>query len=200
MADIANLRTSAETGLSTLFETARKGFGSETAISREEAFRFFEAAQPIAAAAVSGDIDVGITALTGGFFSLAGRGTLKVIGGGLPVGAYGGRAEVMDSVHPGGLGGTYGGNPVATAAALAVFEAVEEDGLLEKARRIEQVIREHFEQNADDRIAEVRGRGVGLVPEDEFGGTGVRRIFTAEKSRRLEAMENEGGPAYEDDI
>src|SRR4051794_6858124 len=46
-------------------------------------FRFFEAAQPIAAAAVSGDVDVGITALTGGFFSLAGRGTLKVIGGGL---------------------------------------------------------------------------------------------------------------------
>ena len=42
--------------------------------------------------------------------------------------------------------------------------------------------------------------GVGLVPEDEFGGTGVRRIFTAEKSRRIEAMENEGGPAYEDDI
>lgn len=46
-------------------------------------FRFFEAAQPIAAAAVSGDIDVGITALTGGFFSLAGRGVLKVIGGAL---------------------------------------------------------------------------------------------------------------------
>ncbi|MBC7800306.1 MAG: ABC transporter substrate-binding protein [Gemmatimonadaceae bacterium] len=46
-------------------------------------FSFFQAAQPIAAAAVSGDIDVGITALTGGFFSLAGRGTLKVIGGGL---------------------------------------------------------------------------------------------------------------------
>lgn len=49
----------------------------------DASFRFFEAAQPIAAAAVSGDIDVGITALTGGFFSLAGRGTLKVIGGGL---------------------------------------------------------------------------------------------------------------------
>jgi NitT/TauT family transport system substrate-binding protein len=46
-------------------------------------FVFFEAAQPIAAAAVSGDIDIGVTALTGGFFSLAGRGTLKVIGGGL---------------------------------------------------------------------------------------------------------------------
>jgi len=49
----------------------------------DASFRFFEAAQPIAAAAVSDDIDVGITALTGGFFSLAGRGTLKVIGGGL---------------------------------------------------------------------------------------------------------------------
>ena len=49
----------------------------------DASFRFFEAAQPIAAAAVSGDIDVGITALTGGFFGLAGRGTLKVIAGGL---------------------------------------------------------------------------------------------------------------------
>ena len=49
----------------------------------EVQFRFFEAAQPIAAAAVAGDIDVGITALTGGFFSLAGKGALKVIGGGL---------------------------------------------------------------------------------------------------------------------
>lgn len=49
----------------------------------DASFRFFEAAQPIAAAAVSGDVDVGITALTGGFFNLAGRGTLKVIGGGL---------------------------------------------------------------------------------------------------------------------
>jgi NitT/TauT family transport system substrate-binding protein len=46
-------------------------------------FRFFEAAQPIAAAAVSGDIDVGVTALTGGFFNLAEKGTLKVIGGGM---------------------------------------------------------------------------------------------------------------------
>ena len=46
-------------------------------------FRFFEAAQPIAAAAVSGDIDVGVTALTGGFFNLAEKGALKVIGGGL---------------------------------------------------------------------------------------------------------------------
>lgn len=49
----------------------------------DASFKFFEAAQPIAAAAVAGDVDVGITALTGGFFNLAGKGTLKVIGGGL---------------------------------------------------------------------------------------------------------------------
>ncbi|MWD30853.1 aminotransferase class III-fold pyridoxal phosphate-dependent enzyme, partial [Aquicoccus sp. SCR17] len=98
--------------------------------------------------------------------------TAKGIAGGMPLSGVTGRAEVMDSVHPGGLGGTYGGNPVATAAALAVFEAVEEDGLLEKARRIEQVIREHFEQNADDRIAEVRGRGAMMAIEFVDPATG----------------------------
>ena len=98
--------------------------------------------------------------------------TAKGIAGGMPLSGVTGRAEVMDSVHPGGLGGTYGGNPVATAAALAVFEAVEEDGLLEKARRIEQVIREHFAQNADDRIAEVRGRGAMMAIEFVDPATG----------------------------
>jgi NitT/TauT family transport system substrate-binding protein len=58
-----------------------RGYFTESGTPVE--FVFFEAAQPIAAAAVSGDIDVGVTALTGGFFSLAGRGTLKVIGGAL---------------------------------------------------------------------------------------------------------------------
>ena len=57
--------------------------GYFSAAGVEVQFRFFEAAQPIAAAAVSGDIDVGVTALTGGFFSLAGKGALKVIGGAL---------------------------------------------------------------------------------------------------------------------
>lgn len=57
--------------------------GLFTASGTPVEFVFFEAAQPIAAAAVSGDIDVGVTALTGGFFSLAGRGTLKIIGGAL---------------------------------------------------------------------------------------------------------------------
>ncbi len=64
-----------------LFIAMERGYFRDEGL--DASFRFFEAAQPIAAAAVSGDIDVGITALTGGFFSLAGRGTLKVIAGGL---------------------------------------------------------------------------------------------------------------------
>ncbi len=64
-----------------LYIAMERGYFAEQGLDLQ--FRFFEAAQPIAAAAVSGDIDVGITALTGGFFSLAGRGVLKVIGGGL---------------------------------------------------------------------------------------------------------------------
>ena len=64
-----------------LYIAMQEGYFRDEGI--DASFRFFEAAQPIAAAAVSGDIDVGVTALTGGFYSLAGRGTLKVIGGGL---------------------------------------------------------------------------------------------------------------------
>ena len=69
------------------------------------AFRFFEAAQPIAAAAVSGDLDVGVTALTGGFYALAGRGTLKVIGGGLheDPGVEGTAVLVSPKAYEGGL-------------------------------------------------------------------------------------------------
>jgi NitT/TauT family transport system substrate-binding protein len=68
-------------------------------------FRFFESAQPIAAAAVSGDIDVGVTALTGGFFNLAEKGTLKVIGGGLheQKGYEGSAILVSDKAFDGGL-------------------------------------------------------------------------------------------------
>ena len=62
--------------------------------------------------------------------------TAKGIAGGLPLAAVTGRAEIMDASHAGGLGGTYGGNPVACAAALAAIEAFENDGLVERAREI----------------------------------------------------------------
>ena len=60
----------------------------------------------------------------------------KSMSGGFPLGAVVGRAPIMDAVPPGGLGGTFGGNPVACAAALAAIATIEEDGLLERARRL----------------------------------------------------------------
>ncbi|MDQ3638515.1 MAG: aminotransferase class III-fold pyridoxal phosphate-dependent enzyme, partial [Actinomycetota bacterium] len=73
-----------------------------------------------------------------------------------------GRAEVMDSVEPGGLGGTFGGNPVACAAALAVLQVFEEEDLLSRANtigeRVMAAMRE-MQQNHPDIIGEVRGRG-----------------------------------------
>ena len=62
--------------------------------------------------------------------------TAKGIAGGLPLSAVTGRAEIMDAPHVGGLGGTYGGNPIACAAALAVIETIEADGLVDRAREI----------------------------------------------------------------
>ena len=64
----------------------------------------------------------------------------KGIAGGLPLAGVTGRAEIMDAAQPGGLGGTFGGNPVACAAAIAVFDRIERDGLLAEAMRIEGVL------------------------------------------------------------
>jgi 4-aminobutyrate aminotransferase/(S)-3-amino-2-methylpropionate transaminase len=85
----------------------------------------------------------------------------KSLGGGLPISAVTGRADLMDSVHAGGLGGTYGGNPVAAAAALAVLDVIESEGLLERSKRIGRIVMERFTamQAAEPRIGDVRGRG-----------------------------------------
>jgi 4-aminobutyrate aminotransferase/(S)-3-amino-2-methylpropionate transaminase len=86
----------------------------------------------------------------------------KSLGGGLPISAVTGRAEVMDSVHVGGLGGTYGGNPVAAAAALAVLDRIENEGLLERSRTVGTRILERLRemQSAHAVIGDVRGRGM----------------------------------------
>ncbi|WP_292836463.1 4-aminobutyrate--2-oxoglutarate transaminase [Microbacterium sp.] len=93
--------------------------------------------------------------------------TAKGIAGGMPLAAVTGRAEIMDASHSGGLGGTYGGNPVACAAALASIEVFEEDGLLERARDIGQILRARLEslQADDPRIGEVRGYGAMIAAE-----------------------------------
>ncbi|MBG6237280.1 4-aminobutyrate aminotransferase/(S)-3-amino-2-methylpropionate transaminase [Mycetocola sp. CAN_C7] len=93
--------------------------------------------------------------------------TAKGIAGGLPLSAITGRAEILDATHTGGLGGTYGGNPIACAAALAAIETYIEDDLAGAARRIEATLVERFAlaQAIDPRIGDIRGRGAMIAVE-----------------------------------
>jgi 4-aminobutyrate aminotransferase / (S)-3-amino-2-methylpropionate transaminase / 5-aminovalerate transaminase len=97
----------------------------------------------------------------------------KGIADGLPLSAVTGRAEIMDAPHVSGLGGTYGGNPVACVAALATIQTIESDGLIERAREIERIITEPLlrVQSTDDRIGDVRGRGAMIAVELVKSGT-----------------------------
>jgi 4-aminobutyrate aminotransferase / (S)-3-amino-2-methylpropionate transaminase / 5-aminovalerate transaminase len=99
--------------------------------------------------------------------------TAKGIAGGLPLAAVTGRAEVMDSVHAGGLGGTYGGNPVACAAALGAIATVEQHDLVGAARRIEALMLPRLHELAEryPQIGDVRGRGAMLAIELVQPGT-----------------------------
>jgi 4-aminobutyrate aminotransferase/(S)-3-amino-2-methylpropionate transaminase len=105
--------------------------------------------------------------------------TAKALAGGMPLSAVTGRAELLDAVQPGGLGGTYGGNPVCCAAALATLETMRDWDLVGRAQRIEQVIREElgplasWEAGAGEQlgagerlgIGELRGRGAMMALE-----------------------------------
>ncbi|MDQ1205903.1 4-aminobutyrate--2-oxoglutarate transaminase [Microbacterium sp. SORGH_AS_0862] len=93
--------------------------------------------------------------------------TAKGLAGGLPLAAVTGRAEIMDASHAGGLGGTYGGNPIACAAALAAIDAYEHEGLVERAREIGAILTARLEalQQADPRVGDVRGRGAMVAAE-----------------------------------
>ncbi|MGN9808087.1 4-aminobutyrate--2-oxoglutarate transaminase [Micromonospora sp. BQ11] len=97
----------------------------------------------------------------------------KGIAGGLPLAAVTGRAELMDAVHVGGLGGTYGGNPIACAAALASIETMHELDLVAAARRIEATMVPRLRAIAERTgvVAEVRGRGAMLAVELVQPGT-----------------------------
>jgi 4-aminobutyrate aminotransferase/(S)-3-amino-2-methylpropionate transaminase len=99
--------------------------------------------------------------------------TAKGIAGGLPLAAVTGRAEIMDAVHSGGLGGTYGGNPVACAAALGAIETMETEDLPGKARRIGEIMLPRLQKLAETypTIAEVRGRGAMIAIELTKPGT-----------------------------
>ncbi|WP_148573261.1 4-aminobutyrate--2-oxoglutarate transaminase [Nocardioides caldifontis] len=93
--------------------------------------------------------------------------TAKGIAGGLPLAAVTGRAEIMDSVHSGGLGGTYGGNPVACAAALGAIATMKETDACARAKQIEALFVPRLEalRSKYDVVADVRGRGAMLAIE-----------------------------------
>ena len=94
--------------------------------------------------------------------------TAKGMAGGLPLAAVTGRAEIMDSIHVGGLGGTYGGNPVACAAALAAIETMEAEGLCARAREIEAIFKPRLAALSERHpglIGDIRGRGAMLAVE-----------------------------------
>jgi len=111
--------------------------------------------------------------------------TAKSLGGGLPLSAVTGRAELMSAPHPGGLGGTYGGNPLACAAALAVLKIFLEDGLLQQAEKLGEKLQKRFKvmQENYEIIGEVRGKGPMLALElvrdrhtKEAAGDEARRL------------------------
>jgi 4-aminobutyrate aminotransferase / (S)-3-amino-2-methylpropionate transaminase / 5-aminovalerate transaminase len=99
--------------------------------------------------------------------------TAKALGGGLPIAAVTGRAELMDAVAPGGLGGTYAGNPVACAAALGALETIQREKLVQKARRIEELVKPRLQalRRSDSVVGDVRGRGAMLAIELVVPGT-----------------------------
>ncbi len=116
--------------------------------------------------------------------------TAKGIAGGLPLAGVTGRAEIMDKVHPGGLGGTFGGNPLSCAAALAAIDVIESEKLTERARWIGETMLPRLGALAarDPRVGDVRGRGamiaIELVKED---GITPNPELTAEIAGRCHA-------------
>lgn len=99
----------------------------------------------------------------------------KGLGGGLPISAVTGRAEIMDAPNPGGLGGTYAGNPLGVAAAHAVLDVIEDEGLAERAERLGQRLKQRLASLRDDVPEIVDIRGPGLMNAVEFNVAGTDR-------------------------
>ena len=93
--------------------------------------------------------------------------TAKGIAGGLPLAAVTGRAEIMDEIHPSGLGGTYGGNPIACAAALGAIETIQSEKLVDRANQIGKIMVDALTamQKKYPVIGEIRGRGAMIAIE-----------------------------------
>ena len=117
----------------------------------------------------------------------------KGLGGGLPIGAVTGRAELMDAVHPGGLGSTFGGNPLSCAAALAAIAEVEELGLLQSAARIGERVLERLCEVASSTAWVGQVRGLGALLAVEIVTDKVSRAPDADTARRIIARCHDEG-------
>jgi 4-aminobutyrate aminotransferase / (S)-3-amino-2-methylpropionate transaminase / 5-aminovalerate transaminase len=112
----------------------------------------------------------------------------KTLGGGLPLAAVTGRSELMDAVHPGGLGGTFGGNPVSCAAALAVLDELSAPGFRARAEQIARQLRARLDEIASRRplVGEVRGLGAMLALElVEQNDRAAQAVIAAARGRGL---------------
>jgi 4-aminobutyrate aminotransferase / (S)-3-amino-2-methylpropionate transaminase / 5-aminovalerate transaminase len=128
---------------------------------------------------IADEVQTGFTR-TGAWFACDHEGVVpdlitvaKGIAGGLPLSAVTGRAELMDAIHAGGLGGTYGGNPIACAAALGAIATMREEDLVGAAQRIERITKDRLQVIADKvpAIGDIRGRGGMLAIEFVKPGT-----------------------------
>ena len=112
----------------------------------------------------------------------------KTLGGGLPLASVTGKASIMDSVHPGGLGGTFGGNPVACAAAAAVLDELTAPGFRERAEQIATLLHKRLDEIAERRpvVGEVRGLGAMLALElVERNAAAAKRVLARARERGL---------------
>lgn len=111
--------------------------------------------------------------------------TAKALAGGLPLGAVVAKAEIMDSVHPGGVGSTFGGNPLSCAAALAVMDMMESAHLVDRARAIGQVLGERLRELQDryGSVGDVRGRGAMWAVE--FVGDRETKVPAPDRAARV---------------
>lgn len=117
----------------------------------------------------------------------------KSLAGGFPLSAVIGRAEVMDAVGPGGLGGTYAGNPLACAAALAVLDIFEEEGLLERSRNLGEQLRARLNEMAVKFSCIGEVRGLGAMVAIELFKDGERRQPDSDLTKALVAQAAEQG-------
>jgi 4-aminobutyrate aminotransferase-like enzyme len=113
----------------------------------------------------------------------------KTLGGGLPLAGVTGKVELMDAPHPGGLGGTFGGNPVSCAAALAVLDELTAPGFRERAEQIATLLRTRLDEIAAKYpavVGEVRGLGAMLALElTERSGDAAKALTTRARENGL---------------